>query len=207
MSSEAIEIRRIASAAICLLLVIAGCGRATPRLEPPPIDAARAGEEAMAEYDTNHDGVIAGAELDQCPGLKAAAKLYGNGDGKISAADITARIEEWQQSRVCMSPMSIHLTLDGKPLEGATVMADPEKFLGPAFPAATGVTNSDGNSRPHVGPDKPGVFYGLYKLRVSKQVGGRETIPARYNAQTELGFEKAPDSPGLVGVKFDLKSK
>ena len=191
----------------CLLIVLAGCGRAVPRLDPPVIDAARAGEEALLEYDTNHDGVISGAELDQCPGLKSAVKLYGSGDGKITAAEITERIEKWQNNRVCMSPMAISLTLDGKPLEGATVTAEPEKFLGPAVPVATGVTNAYGTARPQVAPNRPGVFFGLYKLRISKKVDGKEKIPARYNKETEIGFEKAPDAPGLRDLKLELKSK
>jgi len=194
-------------AALGCCLFVAGCGHEPPRLTAPAIDAVAAGKEAIAEYDTNGDGAISGAELDQCPALKSALKKYDNGTGKITAADITERILKWQESRICMSQQPILLTLDGKPLTGATVTAEPEKFLGPAIPAATGVSNAMGTVWPQVAQNKPGVFFGLYKLRVSKQVDGKETIPARYNTQTELGFEKAPDGPSLTGLKLELKSK
>jgi hypothetical protein len=190
-----------------LLLVVGGCGRAAPRLEAPAIDAVQAGRDALAEYDTNGDGAISGVELDQCPGLKAALKQYDKGTGKITAADITERIVKWQESRIFLSPMPIRLKLDGKPLEGASVTAEPEKFLGTGIPAATGITNSQGTAFLQVAPNRPGLFYGIYKLRVSKQIDGRETIPARYNTKTVLGFEKAPDGAGLGGgVKLDLTS-
>jgi hypothetical protein len=195
------------AAAGCWLLFVVGCGREPPRVVAPTIDAVAAGQEAIAEYDTNHDGAISGAELDQCPGLKSALKQYDNGTGRITAADITERIRKWQESRVSLSQTSILLTMDGKPLEGATVTAEPEKFLGSAIPSATGVTDSLGIVWLQIAQNKPGVYYGLYKLRVSKRVNGQETIPARYNARTELGFEKAPDAPGLKGHKLDLKSK
>lgn len=194
-------------AAACFLLFAGGCGHAVPRLEPPPIDATHAGREAIAEYDTNDDGAISGDELDRCPALKAALKKFDHGTGKITAADISERIEKWQQGRVCMSPMAVQLTLDGKPLDGATVTAEPERFLGPGVPPASGVSNAQGTAWLQVAPNKPGLFYGLYKLRVSKTVDGHETIPARYDAHTELGFEKAPDTPTLGGLKFALKSK
>ena len=192
---------------LCLLVSFVGCGRATPRLAVPAIDAAAAGQAAIEQYDTNHDGVLSGAESDQCPGLKSSMKLYAHGTGDITADDIAERIRKWQENRVCMSQTAIKLTLDGKPLEGATVTAEPEKFLGPNIPAASGVTNVHGTVWPQVDRSRPGLFYGLYKLRVSKKVDGRETIPPRYNTQTELGFEKSPDAAGLRGMKFELTSK
>jgi hypothetical protein len=53
----------------------------------------------------------------------------------------------------------------------------------------------------------PGVYLGLYRVKVSKQVGGRETIPARYNSQTELGCEVATDIGGIGYIQFDLRSR
>ena len=150
----------------------------------------------LEEYDTNHDGVLSGAESDQSPALKSAMKLYAHGSIGITADDIAERIRKWQENRVCMSQMAIKLTLDGKPLEGATVRAEPEKFLGPNIPAASGVTNAQGTVWPQVDHSRPGMFYGLYKLRVSKKVDGRETIPCATTRRPSLASKKRPTRRG-----------
>ncbi len=80
--------------------------------------------------------------------------------------------------------------------------------MGSASQPATGTSNAYGNAELRVA-GKPGASFGLYKIRVSKLVGGKETIPARYNSSTELGLEFAPDAPELLaaGFVFKLKSK
>ena len=47
----------------------------------------------MKQYDTNGNGNVAGAELNQAPSLRAALdKLDANGDQGVSAEEVTARI-------------------------------------------------------------------------------------------------------------------
>ena len=41
------------------------------------------------------------------------------------------------------------------------------------------------------------MHLGLYKVRISKVIGGQETIPRKYNAETILGQELAPDVPEI----------
>jgi hypothetical protein len=58
-------------------------------------------------------------------------------------------------------------------------------------------------------PDTPpGLQLGFYKVRISKQVGGKESIPAIYNSETTLGQQISPDDPALLkqNLRFDLKS-
>ena len=92
------------------------------------------------------------------------------------------------------------MLLDGAPLEGATVTFEPEPFLGPNVATASGQTGKNGatimmiaadNGNPQ-GQRKAGVHYGLYKVRISKPVGGKESLPARYNVNSELGVEIGP---------------
>jgi hypothetical protein len=74
---------------------------------------------------------------------------------------------------------------------------EPEKFLGSGVKPASGVTDRDGSAALKAeGQDLPGVQFGFYRVRISKKDGqGRETLPARYNTQTTLGCEIAPDDP------------
>jgi len=182
----------------------------------PGYDPTAAGAAAIAMYDTNHDGVISGAELDQCPALKRALKFYDTGgDGKVTAANIAARIRKWQADKVGGWIFAIHVTLDGKPLEGATVTFDPEPFLGEAGQRLVAMTNPYGTASPTAesaagtaGARRTIVTPpGLYKIRISKVTDGKETIPERYNTATELGMELASDNPETNGLKFNLSSK
>ena len=50
-----------------------------------------------------------------------------------------------------------------------------------------------------------GVSCGLYQVRISRQVGGKEMIPEEYNAKTTLGVEISPDAEWVkTGLGFDL---
>jgi hypothetical protein len=184
-----------------LALATAGCSGGPPRTAPPIIDADAAGKQAIAMYDTDGDGAISGKELDNCPGIKNAFEFYDiSHDGKISGAAIAARIREWQASKVGTAATKVRVLLNGAPLEGATVTFEPEPFLGPNVAAASGQTAKNGATMMTIARDasnpqgerKPGVHYGLYKVRISKQVGGKESLPARYNTNTELGIEIGP---------------
>ena len=52
------------------------------------------------------------------------------------------------------------------------------------------------------------MHLGLYKVRISKIVNGKETIPSRYNADTIFGQEVAFDDPAMLhmNMHFALKS-
>jgi hypothetical protein len=184
-----------------LALATAGCSGGPPRTAPPIIDADAAGKQAIATYDTDGDGAISGKELDNCPGIKDALEFYDvNHDGKITGAAIAARIREWQESKVGTAATKVRVLLDGAPLEGATVTFEPEPFLGPNVAAASGETAKNGATIMMIAGDsvnpqsqrKSGVHYGLYKVRISKPLGGKESLPARYNTNTELGVEIGP---------------
>jgi hypothetical protein len=59
---------------------------------PPKIDPDRAGADAIAKYDANHDGCLSGAELDKCPALKQAMdRIDTEKDGKITAGSARGR--------------------------------------------------------------------------------------------------------------------
>lgn len=198
-------------------LTASGCGRGPTPVRQPAIDAAAAGRDALSRYDTDGNGVIAGAELDAAPTLKAAlARLDTDKDGGVSAAEVAERVRAWKQMRTGLASVRCHVTLDGKPLAGARVVLEPESFLGTHVKPATGETNPFGDVSPSVAaedlpdPSLPGgVHFGLYRVRISKQTDGRETLPARYNSETILGQEISYDDPGMAAndIRFKLESR
>jgi len=190
------------------LVLSVGCSKGPARLHAPSIDASGAGSQAMEMYDADHDGKISGAELDKCPALKAAiAQIDPSGEKAITAAKITARIKQWQDSKLGRMSMSCTVSRNGKPLANAEVNFVPEKFLGENVKTATGKTDKNGVAMISVPTkdrsDPPGVAPGFYRVEVTK---AGEKIPAKYNTETTLGQEVALDAEGIQkGIRFDLK--
>ena len=167
-----------------LATLLAGCWFGGPsRVHPPGIDADAAGPAAIQEYDTNGDQAIAGDELAKAGSIRQAfMKIDGAVEGsspdqKITADEITARINKWKESRVGRMATQCTVRWRGQPLAGAEVRFVPEKFLGEDIQAAVGTTDQNGTavlSIPDVKP--PGVAPGLYKVEISKKgPGGQET--------------------------------
>jgi hypothetical protein len=208
---------RIASLSVFVVVVAmvaaSGCFFGGPsRVHPPGISASAAGSGAMDQYDTDKDGVVKGPELDKAPSLKAAIKqLDTNHDGGVSADEVSDRVAAWQKSKVGLMSLACTVKMNKKPLSGATVTFEPEKFLGTNVKPATGKTDKNGiaNVTIQVAQGEPnGVACGLYLVRISKEEGGKETVPARYNTQTTLGKEVALDAEGMqeAMIQFDLTS-
>lgn len=198
-----------------LLAALASCHFGPSAVKQPKIDATRSGKLAMETYDKNGDGKVAGDELQNAPALKAALpRLDTDGDGGVSAEEVTARVNAWKAMQSGMTGVHIHFTLDGQPVVDAKVTLEPEAFLGDEVKTAFGTTNQFGDAAPSIpkeerpDPSLPGgAHFGLYKLRISKIVNGKETIPARYNTETTLGQEVSYDDPGMKSnnITFALK--
>jgi hypothetical protein len=203
----------LVSLAACSL-VVAGCMQGPGRVHPPKISPSSAASAAMAKYDTNKDGFLDAKELEKAPSLRSALKqIDTNGDGKISADEIAARIAKWQESGLGLTTLTARVTLDGQPLEDATVTFVPEEFLGTDMQKAVGTTSKGGAANLSIEhPQRPGlrgVQPGLYRVEISKMVNGKETLPSKYNAETTLGVEVAQDSVSMIqgGAEFELKSE
>ena len=174
----------------------------------PAIDAVAAGARAIELFDTNKDGKIDGAELDGCPGLKAAIdQIDPSGMREITADKIAARIKAWQDSKLARMTISCTVLHNGQPLEGTEVRFVPEKYLGDNIPVATGKTDQNGVaflSIPTTGQtDPPGVPCGFYRVEISKP---GVNIPAKFNTNTILGQEVALNAAGIMeGIKFNLE--
>jgi hypothetical protein len=189
-----------------ILLLIAGCSRAPSRIVPPTVDPT-ASDKAIEQCDQNGDGVLDDKELSKAPSLKSAmARIDKNGDRNIDAAEIAARFAAWEESKVGLMPVTIRLSIQGKPVTEADVTLLPEPFLGDAFKPARGKSNQHGVAVMQISelPDERGVSSGFYRIEVSKKSNGVETIPAKYNAQTQLGLEVEPASPESRDASFNL---
>jgi hypothetical protein len=184
-------------------LVVAGCGGgATSRVKPETV-ASDAGTKAVELYDANGDGALAGAELDKAPGLKSAmARLDADHDGRITADEISARIQAWKKSPLGRIDLSVSVTRNGQPLPDATVTFVPESFLGDKLSTAAGKTNQYGQAVISVlGGDPPGLSPGFYRVQITR---AGESIPDVYNTATVLGQEVGADVD-MTGITFDLR--
>lgn len=209
--------RTLSLVGICVAPVtLVSCNSRPARIEQPYINASAAGDQAIEIYDTNGDGFVAGDELAKAPGLNAARKTIDtNGDGRISAEEVAARVQAWQDEKAGLTNIRCVVSLDGRPLEGAEVIFEPEEFLGDEIETARGKVSARGTASISIPKAErptpqtpPGLRLGLYKIRVSKIVGGKETVPARYNAETTLGQEVSLSTQAATrtGVELNLKS-
>jgi hypothetical protein len=194
---------------LCALLTLVGCNGSGTRVEMPAFSATSATDQAFAVYDGNRDGVLDARELERCPSLKGALeRIDTNGDKRISKEELQDYLGSYEDSQVGLMEMIIRVTLDDKPLTGATVDMEPESFMGSGISPATGTTDNSGRARMKLkGADGFGMQFGCYKVRISKKEAGRETLPARYNAESKLGFEAATSIRGNSGTAFKLTSK
>lgn len=194
------------------LCCIVGCTGRSGRLFPPNIDATAAAAELIAEYDTNKNSAIDGTELDRIPAIKSALSKYDtNGDRQVSADEIGARIESWQIVPVASMPISCTVRRGRQPLPNATVVLEPEAPFAGQLLRAAGTTDKGGFAQLAIRPDGEeqrsisGVQCGLYKVRITAPLGGGRELPAKYNRETQLGVEIAPDAEFMrTGLRFDL---
>lgn len=195
-----------------LLLCLASCNQGPSRITPPSISADGAAARAIELFDTNHDGLISGDELNACPSLKASmATLDSNQDGSVAESEIADRIRAWQASQAGLSSILCYVTLDGQPLTDAVVTFTPAEFLADAIQTAVGKTNIYGVASPSIpkenrpSPDMPpGLRLGFYNVSVSKMENGKETIPSKYNTATILGQQVANDDPAILKHRVEL---
>lgn len=196
--------------AAVVTIAVTGC---SGKPKPPPssgVDPQAAGAKAVADLDADKDGKLSDAELKKCPGLHSAVKrLDKDGDGQLSAEEIAGRVQSWLNSGTIVIEAAVQITLDGRALEDAEVAFEPEPFLGGGLQSVKGVTNKIGQVMFQTSSTSgyPGLYLGFYRVRVTKNKGGKELIPAKYNTETELGCEIAADITDRAMIEFNLLSK
>jgi len=188
------------------LLLMGGCSFGPGTVEPPNIDAASVAAAAIEKYDTDRDKNISKEECRACPSLNGSFELYdSNGDAMLSPGEIEKRLQAMLNLKIGRMPCICIVYVGGRPLVGARVELVPESFLDGAVQSGGGVTNGRGVAKPdtvNAPPGLPGVEFGLYRVRITHD---DVKIPAKYNTETELGFELSPIERDRDTAIFRLK--
>ena len=189
------------------MLVCCGCFGGPSRLVPPSVDPDLAGQQAVAQYDHDGDDLLSKKELASCPGILNRMEQFDTDqDEHVSADEIAQRIHSWRESKVALMPLSVRVTLNGKPLAGADVKLVPESFLGDAVKPAAGRTDAHGMATPAIASeelpddlaDVEGVHLGIYQVEVSH--------PKKKLPRKRLGTE-VNHLDQWNGIRFDLSSR
>ena len=192
-----------------ILLSLGGCSRFPDAPDKPILKPADAAAKAIESYDTDKNGSISADEAKASPGLLVSlkkGKIDKNGDGALDEAEIADRISYFKTARTTIISGELQVFYKRKPLPEATVTLTPEPFLGESFTSSSGVTDANGRTS-MMGSDSafPGIYLGFYRVSISKDRRGKESLPAKFNSETVVGFE-ATDDDELVEniITFDL---
>jgi hypothetical protein len=190
---------------------VPGCGGrgGVPKLS---FNVSQAADAALAEFDANHDGALAGTELAACPGIQGALTNFDkNGDSRVDGEELRNRFQVWLDSPTRVTMPRCVVKLDGQPLSNAVVEFVPEKILAVALLPGSGTTGEDGMCGISIQPSDAsqgpqlarGVRLGLYRVSITHPTA---KIPAKYNTQTTLGVEVSPASSGSP-ITFSISSR
>lgn len=199
--------RAMVGGILAILASVSGCGGGPSRLayEGPAWNPSTQAAKIIEMHDTDGNGVLGPEELEKTPAMKAALRFADrNHDGKLDQTEIMARLSFFRDSRTYRAKTVCLIASGGKPLAGAKVRFVPEEAIASAVGPARGVADASGHAAMAVeGSKEAGILPGFYKVEIT---GGSKPLPSRYNTETMLGCEVAPDG-GAEGLapKFDLK--
>lgn len=184
-----------------LSLALTGCGRGPARIDAPEIDPESSADKAIELYDSNNDNSLNEAELAGCPGIRSMVSLYDtDGNKSVDRTEIAQRLGELFKNRVGLTQLRSRVTYRGRPLPNATIVFEPESYLGDDVQTAQGTTNSNGSAQMGIAEDHLPenvrkmklVQYGTYKVRITHP---KIQLPAKYNSETTLGYETKMGNP------------
>ncbi len=208
LSALNLRMRIPAGVLFCVATALAGCSSGPARVPAPSVDVEDAAAGAMELYDADDDGSLSKDELIKCPGMLSKIELYdADASGTIAEPEIVTRLGALLKDRVGLTKLRCKLTYGGRELPDAQVALEPEPYLGAEVKAAQGTTNAYGSASlsiaseflPETMASVRAVHYGTFKVRITHPT---ISLPAKYNTETELGYETEPGNPT---VKFDLK--
>jgi len=202
--------RRQSGAVSLWLVAMLGCSRTPSRFEAPEVNAESAASQAIELYDGNGDKALSKEELAKCPGILSKIALYDqNGNNSVEQDEISERVADLLKHGTGGTGLNAMVFFNGNPLRGATVVLEPEPYLGGEVQTAQGVTDGAGSADLGIPPEYvpehlrrlKSVHYGTFKVRITHPT---IPIPAKYNTETQLGYETEPGNPY---VRFTLTGK
>ena len=108
--------------------------------------------------------------------------------------------------------VKVLVTMNRRPLPGASITFEPETFLADKLHPAFGTTDDNCFAAMTVKPEHQqhenarGVAPGLYLVKISLEEDGKERLPKKYNEETTLGVEVAARASYMPGhVEFKLR--
>lgn len=176
--------------ALCL-----GCHSGPTQISIPTVAPGAAAAGAIEIADEDGDGAISKEEAVATPSLKVVFEKYdANADGRLDAAEIEGQIASWYAKTAMVIPIRCNVKMDGRPLTGAQVVFEPEPFVSEDIGEGVSEVDPTGACGPTLPPERlgkipRGMFCGLYRVKITHP---SRQIPAKYNEQTELGFEVSP---------------
>ena len=191
--------------AVILFVVVAGCDR-TPKIARAQYDPEKSANEAMAIYDADKNGKIDATEMKKSPALvHGLANIDSDRDQCIDETELKTALEAYRSSNVWLRDLSVEVVRKGKPVEGVEVSLIPEMFLTGRIKPAVGITDAKGRAELKTeGQPYPGVQLGLFRGVLSrKDAAGKETLPAKFNVETTLGWEIRPDNRVALTIDLD----
>lgn len=183
--------------------VLTGCSQGPARVAAPNVDCEAATDRALELYDSDHSGSFSKSELANCPAVLQNLPAYDqNADGTVSREEFVARLGELYGKRVGLTEVDCQITFQGRPLEGATVVFEPEPYLGEEIPVARGTTDSMGSAPMAIDGEylpeslrsrnKKLTKVGSFKVRITHP---SIQLPAKFNTKTTLGYETQLGTP------------
>ncbi len=176
-------------------LACIGCNNGPGRVAAPKLDAEEITDRVMQEFDKNLDSVVDSDELEEAPSLRYSLKaLDKNENGDLERAEILERFNLYVQLKIGLSRKFIQFTKRGKPLTDAEVLLEPAPFMEGLIEPARGKTGPQGYALMLAENQSLGARTGFYRVKITS---AKDKVDAKYNENTELGFEIAPITDGL----------
>lgn len=171
----------------CTLLAFAsGCGGSGSSTIAPlgPQNA----QKAMEAYDKDGNGSLSVEELKQSPPLlSSATRIDADHNGAISLVELTTRMEGVAAGALYIG-LSVRVTENGRPVEGAQLTLIPEPFMGDAYPKFSGTSGPGGYCPTKSdGAELLGAPAGWYRAEVTKPGAAAPVVK---------GLEIASDTTG-----------